>query len=143
MRKVVAYELLSLDGVAEEPLQFVTDWDNVMGENLKRVIDTQDTVLLGRRTYNDWAAYWPNSDSEPFASFINGVQKLVTTSTPLDNEWMNSTVVEGNPIVFLRELVSQPGGDIGIHGSIKLVQLLFENSLIDELRLVVSPAFQL
>ena len=74
MRKVVAYELLSLDGVAEQPDEFVTEFDDVMRENLARVIAAQDTVLLGRRTYDDWAAFWPTSDIEPFASFINGVR---------------------------------------------------------------------
>jgi hypothetical protein len=57
MRKVVAYELLSLDGVAEDPDAFVTEWDEVMGENLGRVIATQDAVLLGRRTYDEWAGF--------------------------------------------------------------------------------------
>ena len=57
MRKVVAYELLSLDGVAEQPDEFVTEFDDVMRENLGRVIAAQDTVLLGRRTYDDWAAF--------------------------------------------------------------------------------------
>src|ERR1700720_2352964 len=59
VRKVVAYELLSLDGVAEQPDEFVTDFDDVMREKLGRVIATQDAVLLGRRTYNDWAGFWP------------------------------------------------------------------------------------
>ena len=81
MRKVVVYELLSLDGVAEQPDEFITDFDDVMRENLGRVIATQDSVLLGRRTYDDWAAFWPTSDIEPFASFINGVEKFVVTST--------------------------------------------------------------
>lgn len=61
MRKVVAYELLSLDGVAEQPDEFVTDFDGVMRENLVRVIATQDTLLLGRRTHDEWAGYWPTS----------------------------------------------------------------------------------
>ena len=74
MRKVVAYEFLSLDGVAESPDEFVTDFDDVMEENLDRVIATQDAVLLGRRTYDEWAVYWPKSDIEPFASFINGAR---------------------------------------------------------------------
>jgi dihydrofolate reductase len=142
MRKVVAYELLSLDGVAEQPDEFVTEFDDVMEDNLGRVIATQDTVLLGRRTYDDWAAYWPTSDIEPFASFINGVQKLVMTSTPLDHEWTRSTVVEGGLPEFLKELKARPGGDIGVHGSIDLTQSLLEKGLVDELRLVIAPALQ-
>jgi dihydrofolate reductase len=81
MRKVVAYELMSLDGVAEEPSQFVTEFDDVMSKNLGRVIEAQDLVLLGRRTYDEWAGFWPFSVIELFASFINGVEKCVVTST--------------------------------------------------------------
>jgi dihydrofolate reductase len=59
VRKVVAYELLSLDGVAEQPDEFITEFDDAMRDNLDRVIGTQDAVLLGRRTYDDWAEFWP------------------------------------------------------------------------------------
>jgi dihydrofolate reductase len=140
MRKVVAYELLSLDGVAEQPDEFVTEFDDVMRENLGRVIATQDSVLLGRRTYDDWAAFWPTSAIEPFASFINGVQKFVVTSTPPEQKWAETKLVEDDLAEFVRELKQQPGGDIGIHGSISLAQSVLEASLVDELRLVVAPA---
>jgi dihydrofolate reductase len=140
MRKVVAYELLSLDGVAESPDQFVTDFDHVMRDNLGRVIATQDAVLLGRRTYEDWAEFWPTSDIEPFASFINGVQKFVVTSTPPRREWGETGVVNDCLADFVTELKQQSGGDIGIHGSISLTQSLLKASLVDELRLVIAPA---
>src|ERR1700733_1896448 len=143
MRKVVAYELLSLDGVAERPDQFVTEFDDVMRENLGRVIAAQDAVLLGRRTYNEWAGFWPTSDIEPFASFINGVQKFVVTSTPPELEWAKTAVVEGSLGEFVTELKRQPGGDIGIHGSISITQSLLQASLVDELRLVIAPAVHL
>lgn len=143
MRKVVVYELLSLDGVAEQPDDFVTEFDGVMSENLGRVIATQDAVLLGRRTYDEWARFWPTSDTKPFASFINGVQKFVVTSAPLDPQWSNSTVVEGELADFVTELKAQPGGDIGVHGSINLAQRLLEEGLIDELRLVIAPTVHL
>ena len=143
MRNVVAYELLSLDGMAEEPLEFITDFDELMQENLGRVIASQDAVLLGRRTYDDWAAFWPSSDIEPFATFINGVQKFVVTSTPLDRQWANSSVAEGGLAEFVADLKRQPGGDIGVHGSISLTQSLLEESLVDELRLVIAPAVHL
>jgi dihydrofolate reductase len=86
VRKVVVSEYLSLDGVAEQPDEFVfvTDFDESMEEDFARGISSQDTVLLGRRTYDDWAAFWPSSDIEPFASFINPVVKFVITSTPLE-----------------------------------------------------------
>jgi dihydrofolate reductase len=143
MRKVVAYQLLSLDGVAEQPDAFVIDFDDVMKENLARVIATQDAVLLGRRTYDDWAGFWPTSDIEPFATFINGVQKLVVTSTPLHRDWTKSIVIEGGLPEFLKELKAQTGGDIGVHGSIDLTQSLLEKGLVDELRLVIAPALRL
>jgi dihydrofolate reductase len=141
MRKVVAYELLSLDGTAERPEEFFTDFDEVMEENLGRVIAAQDTVLLGRRTYDEWARFWPPSDIEPFASFINGVQKFVVTSTPPEQNWANTIVVEGGLPGFLAELKRQPGGDIGVHGSIALAQSLLRDDLVDELRLVIAPAW--
>jgi dihydrofolate reductase len=140
MRKVVAYELLSLDGVAEQPDEFVTAWDDVMDENLGRVIASQDTVLLGRRTYDDWAAFWPTSNIEPFATFINNVEKFVVTSTTPAQAWTNSTATNGDLLEFVTELKRKSGGDIGVHGSITLVQSLLEAGLIDELRLVIAPA---
>ena len=143
MRKVVAYELLSLDGVAEAPDEFITDFDHVMSENLGRVIGTQDTVLLGRRTYDDWAAFWPGSDIEPFATFINGVEKFVVTSTAPQKPWANARVAEGGLVEFVTKLRERPGKDIGLHGSIALTQSLLELGLVDELRLVIAPALQM
>jgi dihydrofolate reductase len=143
MRKVVAYELLSLDGVAEQPDEFITDFDDVMKENLGRVIATQDAVLLGRRTYDDWAAFWPPSDIEPFASFINSVEKFVVTSTTPAQIWANTTVIDGSLPDFVTELKQRSGGDIGVHGSIALVQSLLEMGLVDELRLVIAPALHI
>jgi dihydrofolate reductase len=143
MRNVVAYELLSLDGVAEQPDAFITEFDDVMRENLRRVIAAQDTVVLGRRTYDDWAAFWPTSEIEPFATFINGVEKFVVTSTPPDDPWTNAAVVEGEFPEFVTELKAQSGGDIGVHGSIALTQSLLQHDLVDELRLVIAPALQL
>jgi dihydrofolate reductase len=139
-RSVVAYMLLSLDGVAEHPDEFITEFDGAMDENLARVIATQDTVLLGRRTYDEWAEFWPTSDIEPFASFINGVEKFVVTSTPPANAWTNATVVDGDLGEFVTQLKQRPGKDIGVHGSIALTQSLLELGLVDELRLVVSPS---
>jgi dihydrofolate reductase len=140
VRKVVAYELLSLDGVAEAPDEYITEFDEAMRGNLGRVIATQDSVILGRRTYDDWARFWPPSDIEPFASFINGVEKFVVTSTPPGETWANTTVVDGGLAAFITELKQRSGGDIGVHGSIALSQSLLELCLVDELRLVVAPA---
>lgn len=142
-RKVVAYELSSLDGVAENPDEFIIDFDDAMRENLGRVIATQDAVFLGRRTYDDWARFWPTSDIEPFSSFINGVEKFVVTSTPPEEAWSMTTVVGGGLVDFVTELRHGSGGDIGVHGSIALTQWLLEQGLIDELRLVIAPALHM
>ena len=114
-----------------------------MHENLDRVIATQDAVLLGRRTYDEWAEFWPSSDIEPFASFINGVEKFVVTSTTPEETWAKSTVVDGGLVEFVTELKQQSGKDIGVHGSIALTQSLLEQDLVDELRLVIAPALHI
>jgi dihydrofolate reductase len=139
MRKVVLYELLSLDGVAESPDEFFVDWDEAMDANLASVIATQDAVILGRRSYDEWSGFWPDSEIEPFASFINVVPKYVATSTPLGGEWHAATAIEGGLVEFVQSLKNSPGGDIGIHASISVAQALLAADTIDEARLVVAP----
>jgi dihydrofolate reductase len=143
VRKVVVYEFLSLDGVAEQPDEFVADFDDVMRENLDRVIANQDAVLLGRRTYDEWAEFWPTSEIEPFAGFINGVEKFVLTSTTPEETWANTRVVDDDLVEFVTKLKQQSGKDIGVHGSIALTQSLLEQDLVDELRLVIAPVLQI
>jgi dihydrofolate reductase len=139
VRKIVVYELLSLDGVAEKPDSFFADWDDEMGVNLAAVIATQDAVILGRRSYTEWAQFWPGSQIQPFATFINGVTKYVATSTPLDRDWANATAVDGALIEFVRDLKQQTGGDVGVHASISVAQALLAAGVVDELRLVIAP----
>lgn len=139
MRKLVAGGFVSLDGVAERPDEFVTDWDDEVDAHIGRVIATQDSVLLGRRTYDEWAAFWPTSEIEPFAGFINHVDKFVATSTPLTQTWANTTVIDSGLSEFVAQLKRRPGGDIGVHGSIALTQSLLREDLVDELRLAVAP----
>ena len=139
MRKIVVYELLSLDGVAEDPDGFFADWDDAMDANLAAVIPTQDAVILGRRSYTEWAQFWPSSQIQPFATFINGVTKYVATSTPLDRDWANATVLDGGLVEFVRDLKQQRGGDVGVHASISVAQALLAADVVDELRLVIAP----
>ena len=80
---------------------------------------------------------------EPFASFINGVEKFVVTSTMLGRTWSNTTVIDGELPKFVTELKRQSGDDIGVHESIAIVQSLLEFGLVDELRLVIAPALHL
>ena len=139
MRKIVVYELLSLDGVAERPDSFFADWDEAMDANLAAVIGSQDAVILGRRSYAEWAQFWPEAEIEPFATFINGVTKHVATSTPLDRDWANATVIDGDLVAFVQDLQKQDGGDIGVHASIEVAQALLKAAVFDELRLVIAP----
>ena len=140
MRKVVVTEFLSLDGVAEAPDTFATDWDDdVMDAYMTAAIDAQDAVILGRRSYDEWAAFWPDATIEPFAGFINAVPKYVATSTPLTQPWANTSVIEGDLVQFVRELADRPGGDIGVHGSISVAQALLTAGLVDELKLAIVP----
>lgn len=139
MRKVVAFEFLSLDGVAEAPNTFITVWDDVMDEKGAALIATQDAVILGRRSYDEWADFWPGSEIEPFATFINGVAKYVVTSAPLEREWANTTVIEGDLVEFVWDLKDRPGGDIGVHGSISVARTLLAAGVVDELRLAIAP----
>jgi dihydrofolate reductase len=138
MRKVVVYMLLSLDGVAEEPGDWMTDSGQPIFDNLARIIGTQDTILLGRGTYDYWVGFWPGDGPEPFHSFINGTEKRVFTSRPLGQPWDNTTVVHEGAEDHVRELKQGDGGDIGVHGSIRLARSLGAAGLVDEYRLVVS-----
>lgn len=139
MRKIVVYELLSLDAVAESPDDFFPDWDEAMDANLAAVIAAQDAVVLGRRSYDDWGRFWPGSGIEPFATFINAVTKYVATSTPLDLDWAGATAIEGDLVDFVRELKQRDGGDVGVHASISVAQALLAGGVVDELRLVIAP----
>ena len=139
MRKIVVCALTSLDGVAEAPDRFFA-WDDAMDANLAAVIATQDTVVLGRRSYDEWAGYWPGSDIESFATFVNGAAKHVATSTPLEPAWTNAEAIDGDLVEFARRLKDGPGGDIGVHGSISVARALIAGGVVDELRLVIAPS---
>jgi dihydrofolate reductase len=139
VRKVVVYTLVSVDGVAQDPETFLFDFDETMEANLAEVIERQDVVLLGREMYDEWSRYWPQSDDQPFADFINTVTKYVATTRPLANEWTGAERIEGPVDDFVRELKAGEGGDIGVHGSIALTQYLLAQGLVDELRLLVAP----
>ena len=140
MRKIVLGMLLSLDGVAEDPNRFFSEWDDVVDATIPRLIATQDAVILGRRTYDEWVGFWPGSEIEPFATFINGVAKHVATSAPLEPQWSNAHMIDGDLVEFARRLKDGPGGDIGVHGSISVAQALLAAGLVDELRLAVAPS---
>ena len=95
-------------------------------------------LLLGRRTYEGFAAAWPERDGE-FADKFNTMPKYVVSSTMRHPEWTNSTVLSGDVVDEITRLKKEQDGDIVVHGSAQLVQSLIENDLVDELRLMVFP----
>ena len=141
MRKVVGYLLMTLDGVVEEPGEWLEYFDEDLRENMGEVINEQDAVLLGRMMYQEWATYWPTATDEPlFASFINTVPKYVVSTTLSSvDEWQPAKLIKGNISQEIAKLKQQPGKNIGAHGSIILVCSLLERDLLDELILIVFP----
>jgi dihydrofolate reductase len=143
MRKVIASELVSLDGVMESPEEWAFSYSNdEMAEANASGMAASDAMLFGRVTYEEFASYWPyqNSADQPFTDYLNSVPKFVVSTTleePL--EWQNSTLIKGNVAEEIRELKQQPGKDITILGSGTLVRSLLQDDLLDELGLMVHP----
>lgn len=140
MRKVVSGLFISLDGVVESPEKWQFDhFDSEMMAGLDAVIAAADAVLLGRVTYQAWEGYWPNSQAEPFASFINNVPKYVVSTTLREVGWKNSILVRGPLAEEITRIKQQPGKNIAVSGSPSLALSLLENDLLDELTLMVIP----
>lgn len=141
MRKIVAGLFVSLDGVMESPEQWHFPYFNdEMGQAVASQLAASDTMLLGRRTYEEFAGYWANQGSEvEFADQINQTPKLVASTTLTSVDWQNSTLIRGDVAQELRRIKTEPGKDISITGSATLVRSLLRDGLIDELRLLVHP----
>ena len=142
MRKVVAVELVSLDGVMESPEEWAFSYANdEMEEANAAGMAASDALLMGRVTYEQMVAYWPNQPGgTPMVDYINSVPKYVASTTlqePL--EWNNSTLIKGNVAEKVSRLKQQPGKDILVFGSGDLVITLMHHDLIDEYRLMVFP----
>jgi dihydrofolate reductase len=156
MRKVIVNEWMSLDGVVQAPgaadedrsggfkhggwhLRYV---DQVSQEQALKNIAEAGAFLLGRRTYEIFASYWPNAPEEErvIAEPLNGKPKYVASATltePL--EWQNSMLVQGDLGEALAALKQEQGGDLHVIGSTELVQTLIEQGLVDEFRLMIDP----
>ena len=140
MRKVVSGLFISMDGVAESPDKWQFDnFDEDMMELLGEHLASTDAVMLGRVTYEEWADYWPSSQDEPFASYINNVPKYVVSTTLDSVEWQNSQLVKGNLAAAVAMLKQQPGKNIALTGSPSLVRSMVQQDLVDELTLMVHP----
>jgi dihydrofolate reductase len=147
MGRIVVTEFISLDGVVEAPggedfkhPNWAFSFDR--GEDGERFkIDEAlgaDALLLGRKTYEGFAAAWPERDGE-FADKFNSMPKYVVSSTLSDPEWTNSTVLQGDLGEEVERLREKHDGDVVVHGSAQLVQGLLAGDLVDELRLMVFP----
>jgi dihydrofolate reductase len=141
MRRIVAGLFISLDGVVEAPETWHFPYFNdEMGEIVTSQMAAADTMLLGRQTYQEFAAFWPNQGSDvPMAAEMNSVPKLVVSTTLDTLDWNNSTLVKGDVAAELTRIKQLPGRDIGITGSPTLVRSLIGYGVLDELHLLVHP----
>jgi dihydrofolate reductase len=152
MRKLVVDTFLTLDGVMQGPGGPEEDpsggfthggwsaeyWDDLMGEVKTEWMGRPFDMLLGRKTYEIFAAFWPYAD-EPPADVLNSARKYVASRTLDRVEWNNSTLLEGDVHEAVATLKEQDGPEIQVHGSGDLIQTLLEHDLVDEIRLMIFP----
>jgi dihydrofolate reductase len=154
MRKLTVIDFLSLDGVMQAPGQPDEDteggfkhggWaipyhDEELAESVAESMSATDAYLFGRKTYENFAAYWPTAPREiPFTDHLNNTAKYVVSKTLKNPEWQNTTVINGDVVEKVRKLKYQPGKNIAVLGSGELVQTLIRNDLVDEYFLTVYP----
>lgn len=152
MRRVIAATFVSLDGVMQAPGGPEEDptggfkyggwtanyWDEAMGQVMGKALAAPFDLLLGRKTYEIFAAHWPYVEEEPAAKF-NAATKYVATSSTASLTWKNSVALRGNVAAEVARLKQGDGPDLLIQGSSQLIQALLANDLIDEFTLFVFP----
>lgn len=142
MRRIVVSEFVSLDGVIEEP-RWTFEFDRGEEGNQFKFDELfgASALLLGRRTYEGFAANWPKMDGDDFGKRMNSIEKYVVSSTLSDEAatWGPTTVLRGDVLAEVRELRAGEGGDLLVEGSGQLVRTLLAQGLVDELRLMVFP----
>ncbi len=154
MRNLAVLTFLTLDGVMQAPGLPEEDlsggfkhggwavdyWDEVMAQVNEEAMAAPVDLLLGRNTYESFAAYWPNAgDDNPHAPILNNATKFVATSTLSKLEWKNSKPITGDIAAEVSRLKEQDGPLLQVHGSWQLVQTLLAHALIDEFRLWTFP----
>jgi dihydrofolate reductase len=154
MRKLVVGTFLTVDGVMQAPGGPEEDreggfehggwsfnyWDDDMGKLVVEWTLRAGALLLGRKTYEIFAAYWPNvGGDDPVAAKLNSVPKYVASRTLDELTWNNSTLLQGDVAEAVAELKKEDGGEIQVTGSGELIQTLMEHDLVDEYRLWVFP----
>jgi dihydrofolate reductase len=155
MAKIIVSEFLTLDGVMQAPGDPNEDrsggfdqggwqipyFDDIFGKVMMEAFDASGGMLLGRLTYDNFAAFWPKQPADdPLAAAMNGFQKYVVSTTltePL--AWQNSTLIKGDVPTEVAKLRARPGKEIQVIGSGELVQTLVANDLVDAYRLMVHP----
>lgn len=145
MRKLTAGLFISLDGVVEDP----QDWhfpyfDEEMGLAVDAQLGAADTVLLGRKTYDSFAGAWPDrelagEEDAGMAKKLGDARKIVVSHQDLQFTWRNSETLGGELIEAVTALKNEPGGEIGMSGSVSVVRSLLAAGLVDELHLLVHP----
>lgn len=141
MRKIVVTEFLSVDGVMETPERWVSPfWSDETGKYKLDEMFESGALLLGRATYEIFAASWPSrTDADGFADRMNEVPKHVVSSTLTKPRWNNSSIIDGNLAAEITKLKELPGRNILVAGSRALVNFLLQKGLADEYRLMIIP----
>jgi dihydrofolate reductase len=153
MRKLIVSTFLSLDGVMQAPGGpgeddsdgfthggwSVNYWDDRMGEVMGAAMSVPFDLVLGRKTYDIFAAHWPHASEEDGAKPLNDATKYVASRSRPTLEWSNSVLIEGDVAEGIAALKQQDGPELQVHGSANLVQTLLRHNLVDEYRLWVFP----
>jgi dihydrofolate reductase len=145
MRKIKAGLFIALDGVVEAPDEWHFPYFNdEMGAAVDAQLGVADTILLGRKTYDSFAGAWPDREADGgedavFAKKLGDARKIVVSNQRLAFTWRNSEQLEGDLVEAVTALKREPGGDIGMSGSVSVVRQLLAAGLLDELHLLVHP----
>jgi len=153
MRKLIVSTFVTLDGVMQAPGGPEEDptegfghggwstgyWDEAMMERMGEVMGTPFDLLLGRKTYEIFAAHWPYATDQPGADELNNATKYVASTTLDEVSWSNSNLIEGDVPEQVARLKEEDGPEIQVHGSWNLIQTLLEHDLVDEFRLMIFP----
>ena len=153
MRKLIVQSFVTLDGVMQAPGGpgedddggfayggwSVNYWDDQMGEVMGQATSRPFAMVLGRRTYDIMAAYWPDAPEEAGAKVFNDATKYVASRGRPTLEWSNSVLIEGDAADGLAALKREDGPELQVHGSANLIQTLLRHNLVDQYRLWVFP----
>jgi dihydrofolate reductase len=142
MGKILVHEFITLDGVIDAPTwTFDYPFDPKMGEAIGGIMGSSEAILLGRRTYEQFAPAWSarTADEDPGAPFMNESPKYVVSATLREADWSNSTIIGAYSTSAISALKERTGGEIYVSGSGTLVRALLADGLVDELHLFVFP----